>query len=628
MNKEVRNRLIQIIAGAVFLGIAVWVEKNMNLPMWQVLLVYLVPYLISGGDVLKEALEKLFSGELLDEDFLMSIATIGALGIGFLPNTETQFAEAVFVMLFFKVGELFEEIAEGRSKKAIKDLMDIRPDYANIERSGKLVKVNPDDVTINDIIIIKPGEKVPMDGIITEGKTSLNTVALTGESIPRDVVEGDMINSGCVNLTGTIKVRVTNKFSDSTASKIIELVENASESKSKSEKFITKFANYYTPIVVGVAVGLAVIPPLFTNEFMLNFSTWLARALTFLVVSCPCALVISVPLAFFGGIGGASKNGILIKGSNYIEKLSKLKTLVFDKTGTLTEGVFEVTAVHHKKYDEEKLLHLAAHVERYSSHPIAISLKNAYKHEDDDCEVKDVEEFAGNGVKAKVNKDTVYVGNDKLMKEIGIDYKPCKKAGTIAHVAMNDEYLGHIVIADKIKEDSKGAVEEFKKNKIKTIMLSGDRESIAKSVAEELQIDEWYAELLPNQKVEKLKKALDEKEKNTYVAFVGDGINDAPVLARADVGIAMGMIGSDASVEAADVVLMEDKVSKIIKAIKIAKRTLMIAKENIVFAIIVKLIVLILASVGLAPMWLAVFADVGVTVIAVLNSARTLLIAK
>ena len=441
MNKEVKNKLAQIILSAILLIIALIIEKSMKLPMWGNFLVFLIPYLIVGYDVLKEAAQSIAEGELLGEDFLMTIATIGALAIGFLPNTEPQFAEAVFVMLFFKIGELFEEIAEGNSEKAISELMDIRPDYANVETNKKLKRVNPELIKIGDIIVVKPGEKIPLDGIITEGKTSLNTVALTGESAPRDVNEGDSVNSGCINLSSLIKVKVTKSFGESTASKIIDLVENATDNKSKSEKFITKFSNYYTPIVVVAAILLAFIPPIISGNFVTNFSIWLTRALTFLVVSCPCALVISVPLAFFGGIGGASKKGILIKGANYIEKLSKVKTVVFDKTGTLTEGVFEVTAVHPEIYDENKLLHLAAHVERYSTHPIAISLKEAYENEDDDCSVTQIKEFAGNGVKAKVNEDIVYVGNSKMMDEIGIKWKKCKHTGTIVHVAINNEYL-------------------------------------------------------------------------------------------------------------------------------------------------------------------------------------------
>lgn len=624
MEKETKFDLYKIILSAIFLVIAVIIEKNCNLPLWGNLLVYLVPYLIAGYEVLKEAAESIIHGEFFDEDFLMCIATLGALAIGFLPDAKPEFAEAVFVMLFFQVGELFEEIAEGNSKKSISSLMDIRPDYAYIEQNGKVKKVSPETVNIGDIIVISPGQKVPMDGVIIEGKTSLNTVAITGESVPRDVNVGDNIISGCVNGSGTVRAKVTKTFSESTVSKIIDLVENAADHKSKSENFITKFSKIYTPIVVLLAVVLAIVPPVFSGDFVNIFSIWLARALTFLVVSCPCALVISVPLSFFGGIGGASKNGILIKGSNYIEALSKIKTIVFDKTGTLTEGVFEVVAIHPELFDEDKLLHLAAHVERYSTHPIAISLKNAYGNEDDECKITDVEEIAGNGIKAKVNDDIVCVGNHKLMESLGIKWKACEHVGTIVHVAINGEYFGHIVISDKIKNDSENAVRKIKECGIKTVMLTGDHKDVAKDVAKKLNLDEFYAELLPQDKVSELESIISKKEKGSNVAFVGDGINDAPVIARADIGIAMGAMGSDAAIEAADVVLMEDKTSKIAEAIKIAKRTLRIAKENIIFAIMVKVIVLILAALGLAPMWLAVFADVGVTVIAVLNAMRTL----
>ena len=624
MEKETKFDLYKIILSAIFLVIAVIIEKNCNLPLWGNLLVYLVPYLIAGYEVLKEAAESIIHGEFFDEDFLMCIATLGALAIGFLPDAKPEFAEAVFVMLFFQVGELFEKIAEGNSKKSISSLMDIRPDYAYIEQNGKVKKVNPETVNIGDIIVISPGQKVPMDGVIIEGKTSLNTVAITGESVPRDVNVGDNIISGCVNGSGTVRAKVTKTFSESTVSKIIDLVENAADHKSKSENFITKFSKIYTPIVVLLAVALAIVPPVFSGNFVNNFSIWLARALTFLVVSCPCALVISVPLSFFGGIGGASKNGILIKGSNYIEALSKIKTIVFDKTGTLTEGVFEVVAIHPELFDEDKLLHLAAHVELYSTQPIAITLKNAYGNEDDECKITDVEEIAGNGIKAKVNDDIICVGNHKLMDSLGINWKACEHIGTIVHVAINGEYFGHIVISDKIKNDSEDAVRKIKECGIKTVMLTGDHKDAAKDVAKKLNLDDFYAELLPQDKVSELESIISKKEKGSNVAFVGDGINDAPVIARADIGIAMGAMGSDAAIEAADVVLMEDKTSKIAEAIKIAKRTLRIAKENIIFAIMVKVIVLILAALGLAPMWLAVFADVGVTVIAVLNAMRTL----
>ena len=616
---ELKEQIIKIAVATVLLIVAVLIEKNTSLKTWQLLLVYLVPYLVVGFETLKEAVEGLLEGEPLNEDFLMSIATIGALGIGFLPGAETQFPEAVFVMLFFQVGEMFEGIAEGRSKKSIEHLMDIRPDTASVERDGAVITVNPEDVEIGEIIVIRPGEKVPVDGKVVEGSSTLDTVALTGESVPRSIHEGDEILSGCVNLSGVLRVEVTKEFTQSTASKILELVTEASESKSKSENFITKFARVYTPIVVIAAVLLAAIPPLFGA----SFSTWLYRALMFLVVSCPCALVISVPLAFFGGLGGASRKGILIKGSNFMDTLAKTKTVVFDKTGTLTEGVFEVTAVHPEVLDkfEDNLLHLAAHVERYSTHPIAAALRNAYPAENDGCEVSEVEEIAGKGVKAKVNGSVVAVGNSSLMDMIGAAWHPCHHSGTIVHVAVDGIYAGHIVISDRIKADSAEAIKALRDAGVeKTVMLTGDMEEVGKAVAEELGLSEYHAQLLPAEKVAEVEKLLG---KGT-LAFVGDGINDAPVLARADVGIAMGALGSDAAIEAADVVLMDDKPSKIATAINIARRTIRIAKENIWFAIGVKILVLILASLGLATMWMAVFADVGVTVLAVLNSMRTL----
>ena len=624
MNTEKNKKKLQIIVSTILFTVAYIIDKKTNLSMTQNLCMYLVPYLAAGFDILREAAEKIFKGELFDEDFLMSIATIGALLIGFLPNKEPEFDEAVFVMLFYQVGELFEIIAEGNSKRAIENLMDIRPDSAYIEKDGKIIKVDPKIVKINDEIIIMPGKKVPMDGIIVDGKSSLNTVAITGESVPRDVKKGDMIISGCVNLTGTLTVRVTKTFGESTASKIIDLVKNASNSKSKSEKFITKFSKIYTPVICLIAVVLSVIMPLISGNFVANFATWFSRALTFLVVSCPCALVISVPLSFFGGIGGASKNGILIKGSNYIENLTKIKTMVFDKTGTLTEGVFEVVAVHPEIFNENEILHLASHVERYSTHPIAISLKKAYKKENDDCKVTNVEEIAGNGIKANVNGKEIYVGNDKLMESMNITYKKCDNVGTIVHVAYSDKYLGHIVISDKIKDDSKDGIEKIQSLGINTVMLSGDKKEVAKDVATKLKIKDYYGELLPQDKVAKLDQFMKNKIHDGEIAFVGDGINDAVSLTRADVGIAMGGIGTDAAIEAADVVIMDDKISKIFDAIGIAKKTIKIAKENIVFAIVVKIIVLILAGLGIAPMWMAVFADVGVTIIDTINATRTL----
>lgn len=615
--EEGHGRLIKIIVAAVLLVAAIIIEKKTSWETWQYLLLFLVPYLIVGGDTLKEAAEGLLHGEALSEDFLMSIATLGALGIGFMPGAETQFPEAVFVMLFFQVGELFEEIAEGRSRKSISHLMDIRPDSANVERSGEILSVHPEDVKVGEIIVIRPGEKVPMDGTVLEGTSSLDTVALTGESVPRSIREGEDVLSGCVNLSGVLRVRTTKAFGESTAAKILELVEHAAERKSRSESFITRFAKIYTPIVVALALVVAIIPGIITGEW----ATWIYRGLLFLVVSCPCALVISVPLAFFGGLGGASRKGILIKGSNLLDTLSKLETVVFDKTGTLTEGVFEVTAVHPEELDQKELLHLAAHVERHSTHPIAMALRNAYPDEQDDCSVEDVQETAGHGIIATVNGRKVAVGNDKLMTKLGADWHPCHHEGTIVHVAIDGEYAGHIVISDRIKEDAAAAVAALKKQGIKrTVMLTGDSAKVAEAVAGKIGLDEFHAELLPAGKVEKVESLLGEG----CLAFVGDGINDAPVLTRADAGIAMGALGSDAAIEAADVVLMDDKPSKIADAIRIARRTIGIARENIIFAIGIKVLVLILATMGLATMWMAVFADVGVTVLAVLNAMRAL----
>lgn len=620
-----KKKLWRIIVAALLLAGAFAVEKTTSLPVWQLLLIYLMPYLLVGYDVIAEAVEGLFHGELFNEDFLMCIATIGALCIGFLPGAETQFPEAVFVMLFFQVGELFEDYAEGRSRESISHLMDIRPDTANVLRGGEVSVVAPDTVAVGETIVVKPGEKIPLDGTVLEGSSSLNTVALTGESLPRDVAQGDDVISGCVNISGLLNIRVNKTFGESTASKIINLVENAGENKAKSETFIAKFAKVYTPIVVTLAFVLAFLPPLVSGDFSGNFPAWLQRALTFLVVSCPCALVISVPLTFFGGIGGASKNGILVKGANYMDTLSKLGTVVFDKTGTLTKGQFEVNAVHPDQFDETQLLHLAAHVERYSTHPIAISLKNAYPNEHDDCTVEDVEEISGHGIRAKVNGDTVCVGNTKMMDSAGAKWHPCHKVGTIIHVAVNGVYVGHIVISDRVKDDSAAAIADLKSLGVKnTVMLTGDREEVGKDVATQLGLDEYHSELLPADKVNAVERLIAEKPAGTTLAFVGDGINDAPVLARADVGIAMGGLGSDAAIEAADVVLMDDKPSKVATAIRIARHTLKIANENVWFAISVKVAVLILAGFGLATMWMAVFADVGVTVLAVLNAMRTL----
>ena len=636
---SLKGQIIKIAVTVVLLIAAVFVEKKCDLTNWQLLLVYLVPYLFIGFETLKEAAEGLVYGEAFNEHFLMSIATIGALCIGFLPGAETQYPEAVFVMLFFQIGELFEGYAEGKSRDSIAHLMDIRPDTAMVERNGKIETVSPEDVTVGETILIRPGEKVPLDGIIVEGSTALNTVALTGESVPRNVSEGDEIISGCVNLSGVVKVRTTKDFGESTVSKIIDLVENATESKSKSENFITKFARIYTPVVVFAAIALALIPPVLLSitlspfsfqpsVFNSQLSTWLYRALMFLVVSCHCALVISVPLTFFGGIGGASRKGILVKGSNYLDVLSKVGTVVFDKTGTLTHGQFAVTAVHPEKCNERHLLHLAAHVEHYSTHPIGAALRDAFPDEaTDGCQLSDVEEVAGQGIKAKVENWEICVGNTKMMDAIGAKWHDCEHVGTIIHVAIDGEYAGHIVINDKVKDDSADAIRELKSLGVsRTVMLTGDREEVAKDVAEKLGLDEYHAELLPADKVSRVNELLNSKPSapNSQLAFIGDGINDAPVLARADVGIAMGGLGSDAAIEAADVVLMDDKPSKIALAIRIARRTLCIAKQNVGFAIGIKVLVLILAAGGIATMWMAVFADVGVTVLAVLNAMRAL----
>ena len=621
-HEEHEHQLPLIIATVVLLGVAVWVEHTFNLSTWQLLLVYLVPYLLIGHDTLKEAAEGLVHGEAFNEHFLMAIATIGALMIGFLPGAETEFPEAVFVMLFFQVGELFEGYAEGKSRESIAHLMDIRPDVVNVERQGQVAVVSPDQVAVGETIVVKPGEKVALDGFVLEGTSALNTLALTGESVPRDIAVGDEVISGCVNLSGVIKVRTTKSFGESTVSKIIHLVENATEHKSKSETFISKFARVYTPIVVVAALIIAIVPPLLGG----SFPTWFYRALMFLVVSCPCALVLSVPLTFFGGIGGASRKGILIKGANYIDVLAKINTVVFDKTGTLTHGQFAVTAVHPEDFDEHQLLHLAAHVEHFSTHPIGAALRDAFPDEaSDGCKVSDVEEIAGHGIRAKVGDRVVCVGNAKMMDAIGARWHDCTHVGTIIHVAVDGEYAGHIVINDRIKDDSPEAIARLKALGVtRTVMLTGDRKEVAADVASKLELTEYHAELLPGDKVGRVEQLMTP---DSTLAFVGDGINDAPVLARADVGIAMGGLGSDAAIEAADVVLMDDQPSKIALAIRIARRTLAIAKQNVWFAIGVKVAVLLLATVGLATLWMAVFADVGVTVLAVLNAMRALRVA-
>lgn len=622
-----KKKLIRIILTAVLLAGAWLVEHFAALPMWQVLLVYLVPYLVISYDVLGEAVEGIMEGDPFDENFLMSIATIGALLIGFLPGAEPQFIEGVFVMLFFQLGELFEHYAEDKARVSISELMDIRPDVANVERNGVVESVSPEEVKIGETVIVKPGEKIPLDGRVLEGASSLNTVALTGESMPRDVSAGMEVISGCVNLSGVLKVQVEKAYSESTAAKIIQLVEEAGDNKSRSESFIRRFARVYTPIVVIAALALAVIPPFFYDSYAPAFGVWLYRALTFLVVSCPCALVISIPLTFFAGIGGASHKGILIKGGNYMDALAKLSTVVFDKTGTLTRGTFDVEAIHPEKLSEHELLHLAAHVERYSTHPIALALRMAYANEKDNCTVEDIQETAGQGITATVNNQKVSVGNSRLMATLGITIPTCKRctshAGTIVHVAIDGEYAGHIVISDQLKVDAVKAIESLKQLGVsKTVMLSGDKREVVEQVAEQTKVTEYYAELLPTDKVKHVERLIAEKNAGETIAFVGDGINDAPVLARADVGIAMGALGSDAAIEAADVVLMDDKPSKIALAIELSCRTIFIAKENAWFAIGIKVAVLLLATFGMASMGLAVFADVGVMVLAVLNAMR------
>ena len=622
-----KKKLIRIILTAVLLAGAWLVEHFAALPMWQVLLVYLVPYLVISYDVLGEAVEGIMEGDPFDENFLMSIATIGALLIGFLPGAEPQFIEGVFVMLFFQLGELFEHYAEDKARDSISELMDIRPDVANVERNGVVASVSPEEVKIGETVIVKPGEKIPLDGRVLEGASSLNTVALTGESMPRDISAGMEVISGCVNLSGVLKVQVEKPYSESTAAKIIQLVEEAGDNKSRSESFIRRFARVYTPIVVIAALALAVIPPFFYDSYAPAFGVWLYRALTFLVVSCPCALVISIPLTFFAGIGGASHKGILIKGGNYMDALSKLSTVVFDKTGTLTRGTFDVEAIHPERLSEHELLHLAAHVERYSTHPIALALRMAYANEKDNCTVEDIQETAGQGITATVNNQKVSVGNSRLMATLGVTIPTCKRctshAGTIVHVAIDGEYAGHIVISDQLKADAVKAIESLKQLGVsKTVMLSGDKREVVEQVAEQTKVTEYYAELLPADKVKHVERLIAEKNAGETIAFVGDGINDAPVLARADVGIAMGALGSDAAIEAADVVLMDDKPSKIALAIELSCRTIFIAKENAWFAIGIKVAVLLLATFGMASMGLAVFADVGVMVLAVLNAMR------
>lgn len=608
-----KKRLWRIIIGAAVLATAVLLNLNNE---WLQIALFIISYIIVGGDVVKRAVKNIFKGQVFDENFLMSIATIGAFFIG-------KYPESVAVMLFYQVGELFQSYAVGKSRKSIASLMDIRPDYANVKKGDELVKVDPNEVQIGDIIVIKAGEKIPLDGKVIEGSSMIDTSALTGESVPREVEVGSDILSGCININGVITAEVTKEFGESTVSKILDLVENASSKKSNSEQFITKFARYYTPVVVIIAVFLAIIPPLVIDGA--TFSDWIYRALAFLVVSCPCALVISIPLSFFGGIGGASKKGVLVKGSNYLEALAETEIVVFDKTGTLTKGVFNVQEIHPEGVSKEELLELTAHAESYSNHPISLSLKRAYSKEIDNGRISDVEEISGHGVIATVDGKKVMAGNIKLMKMMDIPYFKGELIGTIVHVAVNNKYIGYIVIADEVKEDSAQAIKELKAANIKqTVMLTGDNKSIGSKVAKELGLDKVYAELLPADKVEKLEELFSQKSKKGKLAFVGDGINDAPVLTRADIGIAMGGLGSDAAIEAADVVIMTDEPSKIATAMKISKKTLKIAHQNIVFAIGIKIIVLILSAFGIATMWAAIFADVGVTIIAVLNAFRAL----
>ena len=627
-----KKLLLRIVVTALLLLAAWLLTSHVAMPLWAQLCVYLIPYLLISYDVMGEAAEEgIKEGNPFNEDFLMCVATIGALCIGFLPGAAPQFPEAVFVMLFFQVGELFEDYAEDKSRRSISAMMDIRPDTANVVRDGQVSVVDPSAVGVGETVVVKPGEKVPMDGTVLEGDSSLNTVALTGESVPRGVHTGDSVISGCINLSGVLKVRVDKTFGDSTASKIIRLVEESGQNKSKSETFIRRFARVYTPIVVFLAFAFAFIPPFFYDRYMDGLATWAYRALSFLVVSCPCALVISVPLSFFGGIGGASRKGILIKGGNYMDTLNKLSTVVFDKTGTLTKGVFKVQAVHRDQCSEEDLLHLAAHVERYSTHPIAVALRQAYPNEADDCRVEQVEEIAGHGIKAQINGRQVCVGNEKMMADLGIVVNECPLCkdvtGTVVHVAVEGRYAGHIVISDQVKADAAEAVSGLRKAGVRTVMLTGDRELAAAHVAQQLGLDEYHAELLPADKVSRVERLLKEKPEGTTLAFVGDGINDAPVLARADVGIAMGALGSDAAIEAADVVLMDDKPSSIAMAMRIARRTIANARQNAVFAIAVKVVILVMVATGLLgslAMPVAVFGDVGVMVLCVLNAMRTL----
>lgn len=613
-----KKRGIKIIISAILFVLALVIPFSNE---WINNGLFIISYLVVGFEILKKAVRNIFRGKVFDENFLMAVATIGAFAIG-------EFPEAVAVMLFYQVGELFQSYAVDKSRKSIASLMDIRPDYANIEKDGKIEKVDPDEVKIGDIIIVKTGEKIPLDGVVVEGTSSLDTMALTGESVPRVVKTEDEVLSGCINKDGLLKIRVTKEFGESTVSKILDLVENASSKKSKSENFITKFAKYYTPTVVIIAVLLAFIPPIILKDFS-TFSVWLYRALSFLVVSCPCALVISIPLSFFGGIGGASKMGILIKGSNYLEALANTETVVFDKTGTLTEGIFEVQDIYAKGIEKDELLRIVAHAENYSNHPIAKSVKKAYNKEIDENIIKNPQELSGKGIWAKIDEKDILVGNEKLMVEEKIDFKKCDEVGTILYVAIDKKYVGYVLIADKIKQDSPKTIRELKAMNIKeTVMLTGDKKEVGEYVAKKLNMDKVYTELLPDGKVEKVEELLKQKSEKGKLVFVGDGINDAPVLTIADIGVAMGGLGSDAAIEAADIVIMTDETSKISKAINLSKKTMRIVRENIIFAIFVKIAVLVLTAFGASTMWEAVFADVGVSVIAIINALRMLNIKK
>ena len=631
MNKKQKNLLFRIIAAVACVIVLLLLDRS--IPAWYIrLILYMIPYLIVGHDILRKAWHGIRNGQVFDENFLMTVATIGAIGVGIydaVHGGEDDYLEAVAVMLLYQVGELFQSYAVGRSRKNISELMDIRPDYANIEEDGALVRVDPDEVEIGSVIVVQPGEKIPLDGVVIEGTSSLNTAALTGESIPRDVSEGSEVLSGCINQTGVLKIRTTTEFDESTASKILDLVENAASRKSKSENFISKFAKYYTPIVCYAALALAVLPPIVLAVIGKDpaIAQWIYRACTFLVISCPCAVVISIPLSFFAGLGGASNQGILIKGSNFLEAMADVRCVVFDKTGTITRGNFEVTAVHHSPIGTEKLLEYAALIECHSTHPISLSLRRAYGKETDPSRVCNISEISGHGITGKVDGIEVAAGNARLMEKLGIPYMECHHAGTIVHLAVDGKYAGHIVIADELKPSSADAMHQLKSAGVsRTIMLTGDTENVAAAVAKEAGVDEFHAGLLPQDKVDWVEKLLNEKDRKGKLAFVGDGINDAPVLSRADIGVAMGALGSDAAIEAADVVLMDDDPLKIAKAIKISRKCIRIVHQNIVFALGIKILCLILGAFGIANMWVAILSDVGVMILAVLNAIRALFV--